>query len=696
MNVSRNARKALRAAAAVGLVALLAYLAHAAFGLGGHRLDGLFADWVYDGLIIGGAAACLVRAATVRFERGPWLVLGLGMAAWAAGEIHYSLVISKLESPPFPSLGDGLYLLFYPASYATLVMLVRSRVPVFQRSLWLDGAIASMTVAAVAAAVAFEPILVASGETPLAVAVNLAYPLGDLLLLAFVVGIFGLTGWRPGRDWLLLGAALALGAGGDVAYLYQSATGSFAGAGLLDATWPASALALAWAAWQRPSSRERMTLGGWRMLAVPAACGVSAIALRTFDHFHRLNDLCVMLATGALLCVIVRMALTFRENLDMLSRSRADALTDALTGLGNRRSLMTELERELERVSQADPRVLILFDLDGFKRYNDVYGHPAGDALLARLGGKLAAAVGPYGRAYRMGGDEFCALVRAERPGIDTILTIALSALSERGEGFEVTSSYGTVVLPHEAEEAPLALQIADQRMYAQKAERPASVNRQTRDVLLQVLQEREPELHDHLRGVADLALAVGRKLAMTPDQLDVLARAAELHDVGKMAIPDAILSKPGALDEEEWAFMRRHTIFGERILSAAPALLPVAKVVRSSHERYDGDGYPDRLAGEKIPLGARIIAVCDAFHAMISNRPYRRGMGTEEALEELRRCAGSQFDPDVVRAFGEAFEQWAGRFPNGEGSVPNRSRAVAEHIDSVLTAALEAAARRA
>jgi diguanylate cyclase (GGDEF)-like protein len=694
MRRSRNARRALRVAAAAGLVALVGYVAHAALGVGGQRLDGLFDDWVYDGIMIGAAAACLLRAATVRLERWPWLVLGIGIAAWAAGEIHYSLVISKLDSPPFPSIGDGLYLLFYPASYVTLVMLVRSRVPSFQRSLWLDGATGALAVAAIAAAVAFEPILTASGETSLAVAANLAYPLGDLLLLVFVVGIFGLTGWRPGRDWLLLGAALLLGAGGDVAYLYGSATGSYVSAGLLDATWPASALALAWAAWQRPSPRERMTLGGWRMLVVPAACGVAAIGLRTVDHFHRLNDLSVMLATGALLGVILRMALTFRENLAMLSKSRDDALTDALTGLANRRSLMAELDDELRRVSLADPRVLILFDLDGFKRYNDVYGHPAGDALLARLGGKLAAAVSPYGRAYRMGGDEFCAIVRAERPGIETILTMALSALSERGEGFEVEASYGTVVLPHEADDASPALHIADQRMYAQKAERPASVNRQTRDVLLQVLQEREPELHDHLRNVAVLALAVGRKLAMTPEELDVLARAAELHDVGKMAIPDAILSKPGALDEEEWAFMRRHTILGERILSAAPALLPVAKVVRSSHERWDGDGYPDGLAGEEIPLGARIIAVCDAFHAMISNRAYRQGMTMQEALAELRRCAGGQFDPAAVKAFRDAFDEWAARDAQGD-PVFERSRAVTAHIDSVLTAAVEDGLRR-
>jgi HD-GYP domain-containing protein (c-di-GMP phosphodiesterase class II) len=170
--------------------------------------------------------------------------------------------------------------------------------------------------------------------------------------------------------------------------------------------------------------------------------------------------------------------------------------------------------------------------------------------------------------------------------------------------------------------------------------------------VLLRALTERNAALGDHLHGVADLATAVGVAMGLAGERLEDLRRAAELHDVGKMAIPDAILDKPGALDEEEWAFIRRHTIIGERILAAAPALADVARMVRFSHERYDGRGYPDRLAGEEIPVGARIIFVCDAFDAMISERPYHRAMSTAQALDELRRCSGSQFDPDVVDAF--------------------------------------------
>jgi two-component system cell cycle response regulator len=232
------------------------------------------------------------------------------------------------------------------------------------------------------------------------------------------------------------------------------------------------------------------------------------------------------------------------------------------------------------------------------------------------------------------------------------VLAAASAALSEHGEGFTVSAAYGVARLPDEASTASEALKVADRRMYAQKNGARPSAGRQSGDVLLCALTERNAALGDHLHGVADLATAVGAALELPPDALDDLRRAAELHDVGKMAIPDAILDKPGALDQDEWAFIRRHTIIGERILAAAPALAAVARMVRSSHERYDGRGYPDRIAGEAIPLGARIIFVCDAFDAMISERPYNRGMTTAQALDELRRCAGSQFDPDVVDAF--------------------------------------------
>jgi two-component system, cell cycle response regulator len=242
--------------------------------------------------------------------------------------------------------------------------------------------------------------------------------------------------------------------------------------------------------------------------------------------------------------------------------------------------------------------------------------------------------------------------VRADRERVDDLLTACSAALSERGEGFEVSSSFGSVLMPEEATTPTQALQLTDRRMYARKGGRRMSAGRQSRDVLLRTLSERRPDLQLRLRDIGELALAVGRELHMGPEGLDEVARAAELHDVGKIAVPDAILDKPGPLDPVEWSFMRRHPLIGERILLAAPALRPVARLVRSSHERWDGGGYPDGLSGNEIPLGARVVAVCDAFHAMTTRRAYRDPVSETDAIEELRRCAGTQFDPMVVSAF--------------------------------------------
>jgi two-component system, cell cycle response regulator len=651
MDVSPRLRVGLQAFGALTGLALLAYVVHTAFGAGSPQLDAVFQDWVYCGLIIAAGAVCVARAVACDEERAAWLVMGLGLLAWAAGEVTWTVLLADDPDPPYPSVADVLYLSFYPASYTSLLLLARSRTDTFRSSLWLDGAIAALTVAALIATLAFQPIVDATSGGPAEIAVNLAYPVGDLMLLGLVVAVFGLNGWRPDPVWLLIGGGLALTAVADGLYLVQSARDEYVQGTMLDIAWPASALLVAVAAWQ--PARKKITIHDWVVIAVPVGCGLVAVQLLVYDHFERsVNVASVSLAMWALLLALARMALAFLENQRALSQTHAEARTDSLTGLRNRRSLLADLQMQLGLATLAPPRALLLFDLDGFKEYNDAFGHPAGDGLLVRLAARLADAIGSEGDAYRLGGDEFCVLVSPGRDGVDTVLAACSAALNERGEGFEVTSSFGVVLLPEEADTPTLALQLADRRMYARKGGRRMSAGRQSRDVLLRTLSERRPDMHLRLRDIGELALAVGRELHMGPEALDEVARAAELHDVGKIAVPDAILDKPGVLDPVEWSFMRRHPLIGERILLAAPALRPVARLVRSSHERWDGGGYPDGLRGDEIPLGARVVAVCDAFDAMTTERPYRETVTEADAIGELRRCAGTQFDPMVVEAF--------------------------------------------
>ncbi|MGO9489156.1 MAG: HD domain-containing phosphohydrolase [Solirubrobacteraceae bacterium] len=350
---------------------------------------------------------------------------------------------------------------------------------------------------------------------------------------------------------------------------------------------------------------------------------------------------------------------------------RRQATTDPLTKLGNRRKLAADLDERLLGASESRPLGLVLFDLDGFKQYNDTFGHPAGDAVLARLSSKLQAAAAPYGSAYRLGGDEFCVLLSAAPGEIDDVVAVVAAALEERGENFTIGASHGVVVLPREAERLDYAMQLADQRMYSLKHGRSPAARDQARDVLMHIIQAKRPALQVHSAEVAELCRRVGRRIGMSAEQLDELTRAAELHDIGKVGIPDAILAKPGALNDTEWELMQQHTVLGERILNAAPALRPVALIVRATHERWDGAGRPDGLSGEQIPLGARVIAACDAYHAMTSERPHHAARDHRQACAELRRESGGQFDPGVIAELLEELDDGA----PSSSPAPGRSR---------------------
>ena len=638
----------LLSVAAAGLVA------HGLFtiaGVGKPGLSSLFNDWVYHSVFALAALACLIRGIHVPKERAAWLMIASGVCIWVAGDLYWNLRLSKLDEIPYPSFADVLYIGGYVPMYAGIVLLMRARLERVDRSMMLDGLIGALTVACVTLAF-LHPAFAGSTEGNLVtIAVNLAYPLGDVVLLSLVVGAIALGGWRADGAWTVLALGLVVTGVADVVYLQQEATSGYLPGSWPDTLWLAGAIAIAVAAWVPTVQRGAIALVSRRQFVLPAVCGGVAVGVLMYDHFERVWGPAIWLSAVTLAVVAVRMAIFFERYASLLAHSQTEALTDPLTGLGNRRSLTQDLELATRLQQQ---RLLALFDLDGFKSYNDSFGHPAGDALLARLGAKLAAAVVPHGHAYRLGGDEFCILAAFDATTPDELLAAGAAALSEQGEAFVIGSSHGSAVLPDEAQQPEDALRTVDHRMYAQKGTRVGSPARQTVNVLLRTLHEREPHLGAHIDSVCELATKLARSAGLQGEEIDEVARGAQLHDVGKMAVPDAILRKPGPLDASEWEVMREHTLTGERIVASAPALVPVAKLVRSSHERWDGDGYPDGLAGEEIPLGARIIAVCDAFEAMVEERPWRVTKTRAQALEELRACSGSQFDPRLVDVFEE------------------------------------------
>ena len=662
--ISPRVRSVLRACAGVGVLVLIFHLAHGQLGLGGHALDGFDNDWLYDAVKIAAAVSCLVRARLVPAERLAWLLIGLGLASNAAAEVYYSIAFGDSGSPPVPSVADVLYLLYYPAAYVGLVLLARERFTRFSPSAWLDGAIAATTSAAVIAASLFQPILQgATHGSAAAVATNLAYPVGDLLLLAFVFGMFGLAGWRLGRAWLMLGLGLGLSAIADTAFLYASAHNAYVVGGILDTLWLLSAVITGAAAWQPAAPYRALRFGGLRQLLIPGTMACLAVAVLYYGGFHHVYAIGLTLAAIALLLVIIRAGWIFSENLQLLRLSRAEAWTDALTGLGNRRMLGATLERAVVEGGESPQSVLVVFELDGLRPYRDRFGNLAGDALLAELADRLQRGVAPVGTAYRPGGDELGVLLHCDAAEANEYIDVGLAALSAEGEGFSVGAAYGRVAIPREAHTAAQALRLADDRVYAQKGDRGGSPRQQTHDVLLALLEEYQPDLHDCRRQTGRLAVAVGRTLGLDEEALDSLRRAAELHDLGEVTVPEAVLTNPWPPSERDPELTRRQPLAADRILAAAPALASLRQLVRSSHEHWDGSGYPDGLAGPSIPLGARIVAACVAFDRLTSRSVRAQPMSAHQALAELHRDAGMQFDPEVIetlmivwqRAHGEA-----------------------------------------
>jgi two-component system, cell cycle response regulator len=351
--------------------------------------------------------------------------------------------------------------------------------------------------------------------------------------------------------------------------------------------------------------------------------------------------------SGAILGAVVTLVLLGRSGgAGGEAQATGEAPLDPVTGLATHDRLLGDLARELETGGEA---TLYLFALDGFKDYNDAYGEVCGDVLLGWLGRKLRDAVGSYGSVYRMRGGSFALLAVGSERFTNALCASAASALSESGDGFQISCDVGSASLPAEAALPREALELAARRASKAGGERHVKSGRRAPSDAIEALR-----LVRSRQDVAALAVAIARRLDVPEAEIPHVENAMHLCDVGNVAVPRAVLSYPGKITGPEWQFILLHTLVGARLIAGPLGMEPVARLVRHSHERWDGAGYPDGLAGPAIPLGARIVFVCSAFHDMTSDRPHHPALEPADALVQLERGAGSQFDPAVVQAFRE------------------------------------------
>ena len=328
---------------------------------------------------------------------------------------------------------------------------------------------------------------------------------------------------------------------------------------------------------------------------------------------------------------------------------------DPVTGLADASQLRADLEEFVVEDLPGERLTLLILDLVGFKRYNDAFGFACGDALLRRLSRRLSEVMKDRGRAYRLRGAQFAVV----SPGAKTagLRAAASDAVLEIGEGFMVRGAHGSVLLPDEAKSVSQALKLADQEIQAQRA----TLRSHGLDELSANGLRPATKIAKSPFDIVELAVAVAQHMGMTGHEVGHLESATSLRDVGMMALPDELAHAGGMLSEEDGQFVRLHTLAGERLLRSNFRMDAVADIVRASHEQWDGEGYPDGLAGDDIPLAARIVFVCCAFEDMTAHHAKRPPMETEMALRELQRGSGTLYDPCVVGAFVAIFSDRAG-----------------------------------
>jgi two-component system, cell cycle response regulator len=620
-----------------------------------------------------------------------WTMLACALPLWVAGESivsYYHVVLSS--EPPFPGAADAFFIAFYVTLIVTFLVALRPALNVRSWKAVLDASVLAVAVGFIGWVAVVEPQL--SQPASLATVVGVAYPILDVVMLTILISLTLASFRRPPASLLLLTAAIAAGALTDVALTYVSLHTGSPELSWLKIGWETEALLLilaAIAAVQPAKAAHRLPTQDMRdrgLTTVLAGVALTLASVVIDSLGNALSTADAVVALYVVVAIALRLHLTSREREQIaleleasLREQQRMANTDELTGLHNRRYADRHLEKQAFAGSQnsaLETGVLIL-DLDHFKDVNDAHGHPAGDKVLCLTADRLTRTRRPGDVVARYGGEEFLVILQdVERATLPAVAERFRECIAEEpydlGEAHPliVTASVGGASMPADAATLTELLRIADRALYTAKSmgRNRVQIGAHGDEGSIEGLMERGSVLNfvqglvdyvdasygavDHASQAAHLTGLVADELGLESGQRWRACAAARLHDIGKIAVPKEILAKPGPLSLEEWKLLRRHPDVGAEMLSLAPGLRDVAEVVRQHHERHDGTGYPGALEGNEICVEARVVAVCDTWVAMRSDRPHRSARAQAEAVSELHRVAGSQLDPRTVDAF--------------------------------------------
>jgi len=613
--------------------------------------------------------------------RLPWLLLGIGQAVYATADTCFYVLHDLLGNDSFPSIADPLYLAHYPLVVAGLVLLIRLRSPGRDLPGLLDAAALAVVAAMLSWLYLIGPL--ARIDAPLQVRLfSVAYPVMDLALLVFSLRLVLAPSARP-ASFLLLSVSLLAILTADSSYVIQQLVGDYAAGNFLDGIWLGGNLALGAAALhptmgrldeRRPESDVRLSPARLAVLAAAALTAPTTLVLQ--DAFHALQDIPVIAAACAALCVF-----TIARLAGLLLDQRRLAITDTLTGLPTRRHFEAKLPAVLARAHRnGSVLAALVIDVDYFKSVNDRYGHAAGDRALREIAKRLREAVDWGDLLARYGGEEF--VVVSAGVGVQQLTALA-EQLRERIVNtpivvlpevwIAVTVSVGAASFPLHGATASDLLTAADRALYAAKTQGrdrvvvgesdrvPLATGSSVPgpDGMVGYLRQLAEEVDGwretggrRSRSVARWAGRLAAELGLGESATRCAELAGELRDVGKLLVPQTIWAKPDVLSKADRRTAQTHVEYGYQLIRVVPGLLDVAQAVRQHHEHWNGKGYPDGLAQGGIRIEARIVAVCDAWAAMTSDRPYQPALSVEQAGAELLRGRGGQFDPDVVDVF--------------------------------------------